>query len=163
MVRSLSMWERLASVVAALVVLAVVVAVTTDDASLPSGSDPGGAVTVSPDDFERVPAPIDLAELLIAPNGDGVVIVHIVAGIPSGCHSFAGYDMTLIDAATGRVAVDVWNRLPVSDEPMACTAIYGIHDLVIEPPPELDGRVQSVVINGKVTLDLEHGPTSYRR
>ena len=163
MVRSLTVWERLAAVVAGLVVLAVIAALTIDDGpSSAAPGDPGGTISVSPDDFERVPAPIDLAELLVAPN-DGIVVVHILAGIPSGCHSFDGYEIVMVDAASGRVAVDVWNRLPVSDEPLACTAIYGMHDLIIAPPPELDGRVQIVVINGEITLDLEDGPTSYRR
>ncbi len=157
MQRSLNTWERVAVVAASLVLLSIIAALLSDV----RGSD--GTTSVDRDDFRREAAPIDLAELLISPNGDGVVVIHILAGMPSGCHSHDGYDITLVDAAAGRVAVDVWNRIPLSDEPLACTAIYGMHDLVIEPPPELDGLVRSVVINGEVTLDLEEGPTSYRR
>ena len=157
MQRNLNTWERVAVVAASLVLLSIVAALLSD------ARDGGGTTSVDRDDFRSEAAPIDLAELLISPNGDGVVVIHILAGIPSGCHSHDGYDIKLIDAAAGRVAVDVWNRIPLSDEPLACTAIYGMHDLVIDPPPELDGRVRSVVINGEVTLDLEEGPTSYRR
>jgi hypothetical protein len=155
--RVLGTWERVA-VVAAVIVLLAVVAVL-----LGTSEDSDGGISVSRDDFELERAPIDLAELLLSPNADGVVIVHIVAGLPSGCHSYDGYEIELVDPSAGRVTVEVWNRIPVSDEPLVCTAIYGMHDLIIEPPPALDGRVRTVVINGKVTLDLEDGPTSYRR
>ena len=161
MQRSLSTWQRVLIVVAALVLLAVI-------AGLTDGPDPAGTTIVdraAPGQgaSQRELAPIDVAELLISPNGDGVVVVHILVGLPSGCHSFDGYDIALADASTGRVAIEVWNRLPMSDEPLVCTAIYGMHDLVIELASELDGRVRSVVINGEVTLDLDEGPTSYRR
>lgn len=155
--RVLGTWERVA-VVAAIVVFLAVVAVL-----LGAADDNDGGTSVSRDDFELEPAPIDLAELLLSPNADGVVVIHIVAGLPSGCHSYDSYEIELVDPEAGRVTVEVWNRIPVSDEPLACTAIYGMHDLIIEPPPELDGRVRTVVINDKVTLDLEDGPTSYRR
>lgn len=155
--RVLGTWERVAVIGAIVVFLAVVAAL------LSGADDNNGGTSVSRDDFQLEPAPIDVAELLLSPNADGVVVVHIVAGLPSGCHSYDGYDIELVDPSAGRVTIEVWNRFPVSDEPLACTAIYGMHDLIIEPPPELDGRVRTVVINGEITLDLEAGPTSYRR
>lgn len=155
--RVLGTWERVAVIAAMVVFLAAVAAL------LGAADNNDGGTSVSRDDFQLERAPIDLAELLLSPNADGVVVIHIVAGLPNGCHSYDSYDIELVDPSAGRVTVEVWNRIPVSDEPIACTAIYGMHDLVIEPPPALDGRVRTVVINGEVTLDIENGPTSYRR
>jgi hypothetical protein len=152
-----SIWERVA------VIAAIVVFLGVGGALLDAADEPDVDVSIGPDDFQLEAAPIDSAELLFAPEGDGVVIVHILAGLPGGCHSFDSYDIQLVDPSEGRVSIDVWNRIPVSDEPLSCTAIYGMHDLIIEPPPELDGLVRTVVINGEITLDIENGPTSYRR
>lgn len=48
--------------------------------------------------------------------------VQITSGLPNGCAAFEEIT-TERDGETIRIAV--WNTLPVADEPIACTMIYG--------------------------------------
>jgi ABC-type glycerol-3-phosphate transport system substrate-binding protein len=90
----------------------------------------GGNGTATPGaERKTVPAPIDKLELITRESQPPQYAVRILSGLPSGCAQF--------DAAriTGRsdTTITIWvtNTVP-ADPKVACTAIYGTHEEVVE-------------------------------
>lgn len=96
------------------------VASRTPSAVVPIDTPPAGRT------FER--APIDGAEMIVRESAPPQYAVRVLSGLPSGCHQFA--DATLTRDGT-EIMIDVRNTRP-SDPMIACTAIYGTHEAIVE-------------------------------
>ena len=79
-------------------------------------------VTPGEPDRERVLAPIESVEVIVAESFPPQYFVQITSGLPNGCATFEEVT-TERDGETVRIAV--WNSMPASDEAIACTMIYG--------------------------------------
>lgn len=84
-------------------------------------------VTVPPD-RERVPAPIDSAEMVVRESAPPQYAVQLVSGLPNGCAQFAGIT-TLRTGA--EITITVENSMP-RDKAIACTQIYGTREATVE-------------------------------
>jgi hypothetical protein len=92
----------------------------------------GGNATPSPTPgAERavVAAPIDKLELIVRESAPPQFAVRILSGLPSGC---ARFDEARIAGRSGTtMTIAVTNTMP-SDNTIACTAIYGTHEAIVE-------------------------------
>jgi len=79
-------------------------------------------ITPSEPDRERVLAPIESVEVIVAESFPPQYFVQITSGLPNGCATFEEVT-TERDGEAVRIAV--WNSVPASDEAIACTTIYG--------------------------------------
>ena len=108
---------------------------TTPTPAIPA--TPPGATT-------RVLAPIDAAEMIVRESFPPQYAVRVVSGLPSGCHTFDGAEVTRNGT---EIAIAVWNRVP-SDARIACTAIYGTHEEIVELGSDFrSGVVYHVAVN----------------
>lgn len=82
--------------------------------------------TPLPPGTHRVHAPIDGLDILILESFPPQYLLHIDAGLPSGCARQAGYVAT---RSGNTITVEVWNSMP--DGTPVCTMIYGMYDLSI--------------------------------
>lgn len=140
----------------------LVVAVVACDNAVPAASpndtvssnDPtptaGPVKTPDTDAPERieVPAPIDSVTINVAESFPPQYFVHIVSGLPNGCAQYNGYEM---DRSNETISIDVTNTVPISDEPIACTEIYGSHEENINLGSGFDGGSTYTVIVNDVT------------
>ncbi len=110
---------------------------TTPTPAIPA--TPPGATT-------RVLAPIDAAEMIVRESFPPQYAVRVVSGLPSGCHTFDGAEVTRNGT---EIAIAVWNRVP-SDARIACTAIYGTHEEMVELGSDFrSGVVYHVAVNDR--------------
>ena len=104
-----------------------------------------GAASPTPaPEMTSTPAPIES----VVVNGDHTgYSLSIVSGLPSGCARFDGYHVE----HRGKVLeVTVTNLMPTG--PVACTAIYGSHEGVVDLGADFEpGVTYTVVVNGQVT------------
>lgn len=111
-------------------------------------SDDGGA-DASPTPARRiVDAPIDEAELIIRESFPPQYAVRVLSGIPDGCHEF--HDITTTRTGT-TIEIRVTNTV-IADPDVACTAIYGTHEEVVELGSDFDRGVTYTVRVGDKTL-----------
>ena len=100
--------------------------------------------TAPPGATRRVRAPIDAAEMIVRESFPVQYAVRIVSGLPSGCHTFDGAEVTRNGT---EITIAVWNRVP-SDARIACTAIYGTHEEIVELGSDFrSGVVYHVAVN----------------
>ena len=95
-------------------------------------STPEPGVTPSPTiepGRKIVQAPIDKLELITRESQPPQYAAHITSGLPDGCTQFHEARVTGRDGTT--ITIAVTNTHP-SDPMIACTAIYGEHDEVVE-------------------------------
>jgi hypothetical protein len=71
---------------------------------------------------ERVLAPIESVEVIVAESLPPQYFVQVTSGLPNGC---AALDEVTTERDGETVRIEVWNSMPVSDEAIACTMIYG--------------------------------------
>lgn len=105
--------------------------------------------TVRPDPagvtYER--APIDKIDLIVEETNPVQYAVHILSGLPSGCHQF---DHATLSRAGSELTVDVENRRP-ADTSQACTAIYGTHETTVQLGSDFaSGATYRIQVNDKV-------------
>jgi hypothetical protein len=96
------------------------------------GGGGGGIATPSPTPGAGrtvVPAPIDKLELITRESAPPQYAVRILSGLPSGCARFNEARITGRSGTT--ITIDVTNTMP-ADNTIACTAIYGTHEAIIE-------------------------------
>jgi hypothetical protein len=67
-------------------------------------------------------APIESVEVTVAESFPPQYFVQIISGLPNGC---AVFEEVTTERDGETVRITVWNSMPVSDEPIACTMIYG--------------------------------------
>ncbi len=94
---------------------------------------------------QRVDAPIDELEMLVLESFPPQYMLHVEAGLPSGCAKAAGYEA----ARSGNtVTVSVYNSLPTAA--LACTAIYGMYEVNINLGSDyVSGQTYTVRVNDK--------------
>jgi hypothetical protein len=97
----------------------------------PESSDGGGGGPLSPTAVPRevVVAPIDELELIIRESFPPQYAVRIVSGLPDGCTEFN--EATIKQRRANTIEIEVTNTHP-SDPDIACTAIYGTHESIVE-------------------------------
>lgn len=94
----------------------------------------------------RVLAPIDAAEMIVRESFPVQYAVRVASGLPSGCHTFDGAEVTRNGT---EITIAVWNRMP-SDGRIACTAIYGTHEEIVELGSDFrSGAVYHVAVNDR--------------
>jgi hypothetical protein len=71
---------------------------------------------------ERVLAPIESVEVIVAESFPPQYFVQVTSGLANGC---AQFDEVTTERDGDTVRITVWNTMPVSDEAIACTMIYG--------------------------------------
>ena len=131
--------RRAASVLALLAILAVLA--TACSPRTPSGSSNG--------DREVVPAPIDGLEILIRESFPPGYTLKITSGLPSGCAKFHG--ARIAGRSGDEITVTVTNTIPTDDN-IACTAIYGMHETNLDLGQDfVSGRTYTVKVNDKQT------------
>jgi hypothetical protein len=96
---------------------------------------------------EVVAAPIDDLELIIRESFPPQYAIRIVSGLPDGCTEF---NEAKLAGRTGNVIqVEVTNTHP-SDPNIACTAIYGSHESIVELGTDFTSGTDYVVkVNDK--------------
>lgn len=96
---------------------------TTNDPSQPQ--DPTDTkLPALPDDRRAVEAPIDGLEVLTLESFPPQYVLHVQAGLPSGCAERYGSEVERVDDV---ITITVLNTIP-ADENVVCTAIYGMYD-----------------------------------
>lgn len=97
------------------------------------GADADGGITPGPDtvppDRVVVDAPIDELETIIRESFPAQYAVRVVSGLPSGCAEF--HEAAITSRSGTTIVIRVTNTMP-ADENIACTAIYGQHESVVE-------------------------------
>ena len=94
-------------------------------------------------------APIEDLRVNIAESFPVQVFVVVSSGLPSGCAEFDRIDVERVDSS--QIDLTVWNLVPAPDEPIACTAIYGITENTVALGSDFEAGVeQVVVVNGVV-------------
>ncbi len=88
-----------------------------DTSPVDPSDDPGYRTVVEP-------APIESVEVIEDPDNPGFFLLRVTSGLPSGCATF--HDITVNQTGELELTLTVLNRVPAPDEPIACTAIYGI-------------------------------------
>lgn len=97
-------------------------------------------------DRRRVLAPIDDAEVRVLESFPPQYVLHVRAGLPSGCAREDGYQ---VSSDQDTVRVRVYNTLPTGD--VACTLIYGTYELNISLGSDFQsGREYRVEVNDRV-------------
>lgn len=92
-------------------------------------------------------APIDKLELIIRDTFPPQYAARIISGLPNGCAQFNEARMTGRSGPT--ITIEVTNTMP-SDPHVACTAIYGTHEEVIELGADFQSGTEYVVrVNDK--------------
>jgi hypothetical protein len=76
-----------------------------------------------------VPAPIDKLEMIVRESAPPQYAVRVLSGLPSGCARFNEARVASRSGTT--ITVEVTNTMP-SDKTIACTAIYGTHEAIVE-------------------------------
>jgi hypothetical protein len=110
----------------------------------PGPSRPGPIATVLPSGRNPEPAPIDGLDVLTLESFPPQYMLHVKAGLPSGCaeplsHRIVGRQGNVIE-------VEVLNSLPAN---AICTAIYGMYELNINLGSDFtSGQSYSVRVNG---------------
>ncbi|HEU0074479.1 MAG TPA: hypothetical protein VFS30_10745 [Dehalococcoidia bacterium] len=77
-----------------------------------------------PDDRRAVEAPIDGLEVLTLESFPPQYMLHVQAGLPSGCAEQYGSEVERVGDV---ITITVLNTIP-ADENVACTAIYGMYE-----------------------------------
>ena len=98
-----------------------------------------------------VDAPIDDLELVIRESDPPQYAIRIVSGLPSGCAEFERAAITT--RSETQITIRVTNTMP-DDPNVACTAIYGTKESVVELGSEFtSGQAYTVRVNDK-TLEF---------
>jgi hypothetical protein len=91
---------------------------------------PAPSPTPAPDTGRQVvPAPIDKLDLIVRQSQPPSYAVHILSGLPSGCAQFN--DTRIASRGDTTITIEVTNTMP-TDPKVACTAIYGTHEEIVE-------------------------------
>jgi hypothetical protein len=98
----------------------------TGGAPTPAGATP--SATVEPG-LQIVAAPIDKLDLITRESSPPQYAVRITSGLPDGCTKF--HEARIAGRSGTTITIAVTNTHP-SDPMIACTAIYGEHEAVIE-------------------------------
>lgn len=89
-----------------------------------------------------VEAPIDEAEIIVRESFPPQYAVQIRSGLPSGCAEF--HEAKVVSKSERTFEVKVTNTMPTDDE-IACTMIYGLHDSTVELGSDLESGQEYVV------------------
>lgn len=109
--------------------------------------DMDGAGRPTPIARDIVVAPIDELELIIRESFPPQYAVRILSGVPDGCTEFNEAKLTQRTGNT--VEIEVTNTHP-SDPTIACTAIYGTHESIVELGTDFASGAEYVVkVNDK--------------
>jgi hypothetical protein len=91
------------------------------------------------------PAPIDGLEMLVLESFPPQYMLHVKAGLPSGCAQPLSH--RVVGRQGNVVRVEVLNSLP---DNAICTAIYGMYELNINLGSDFtSGQTYIVRVNGK--------------
>ena len=93
------------------------------------------------------PAPIDDASIVVRESFPPQYAVHILSGMPSGCHHFESATVT---RSGDVITIDVENRVTGGPD-TACTAIYGTHESNVDLGSDfVSGKTYTVRVNDRV-------------
>jgi hypothetical protein len=117
-----------------------------------SGAPPldqsGGKLPALPDDRRAVEAPIDGLDVLTLESFPPQYVLHVQAGLPSGCAERYGSEVERVGDV---ITVTVLNTIP-ADGNVACTAIYGFYDFNLPLGSEfVSGVTYTVQVNDQET------------
>ncbi len=116
----------------------------------PGGSTPtdGSKLPALPNDRRAVEAPIDGLEVLTLESFPPQYMLHVQAGLPSGCAERYGSEVERVGDA---ITVTVLNTIPAIEN-MACTAIYGMYDFNLNLGSDFEpGKTYTVAVNDRET------------
>jgi hypothetical protein len=106
-----------------------------------------GGISPTPAEREVVVAPIDELELIIRESFPPQYAVRIVSGLPDGCTEFN--ESKLRQRTGNTIEIDVTNTHP-ADPNIACTAIYGMHESIVELGTDFTAGAEYIVkVNDK--------------
>jgi hypothetical protein len=115
-------------------------------------SDPGRPATQTPAptplpvDRHAVPAPIDGLDILILESFPPQYVLHVEAGLPSGCAE--KLDHGIVGRSGNVIEVSVRNSMPVGN--VVCTMIYGMYELNIPLGSDfVSGQTYIVKVNDR--------------
>jgi hypothetical protein len=119
----------------------------------PVTNDPSSPLTPAdnelpalPDDRRTEPAPIEGLEVLTLESFPPQYVLHVQAGLPSGCAERYGNEVV---RAGDVITVTVLNTMP-ADANVACTMIYGIYDFNLGLGSDFEsGVTYTVAVNGQ--------------
>jgi putative lipoprotein len=111
-------------------------------------TSPAPSETTTPSEPATVAVPAPVEAVAVSETDPGEYSLQIVSGLPGGCVSFNGYEVTR-DGKTLNVAV---TNLAPADPLTMCTMIYGRHEGTVELGGGfVAGETYTVVVNEKVT------------
>ena len=122
---------------------------STDTPPSPPATATAASPTASPGPAgtRLEPAPVDATDLIIQESSPPQYAVHILSGLPSGCHVF---DHATLTRTGSELVIEVMNRVP-ADPHQACTAIYGTHETNVQLGSDFgSGSTYRVQINEKL-------------
>lgn len=97
-----------------------------------------------PDDRRAVEAPIDGLDVLTLESFPPQYMLHVQAGLPSGCAEQYGSEVERVDDV---ITVTVLNTIP-ADENVACTMIYGMYEFNLNLGSDFEsGETYRVKVN----------------
>ncbi|HYE85057.1 MAG TPA: hypothetical protein VEA16_01790, partial [Vicinamibacterales bacterium] len=122
------------------IVLAAFTAAATVSCASASDRGPSGP---SATERREVAAPIDSVDVRILESSPPQYMLHVKAGLPSGCAEKNRHD---VQRAGETISVSVLNWVPAGDPP--CTAIYGSYELNINLGSDFRrGTTYTVTVN----------------
>jgi hypothetical protein len=129
-------------------------AAATPSSPAPTPTRPAGSSTLPLSDLptlpagtQRVDAPIDGLDILILESFPPQYMLHIQAGLPSGCAKQAGYEASRFGSV---ITVRVYNSIPTGQ--VACTMIYGTYELNLNLGSDYTpGQTYTVRVNDETT------------
>ena len=111
----------------------------------PAPSPPPLVSPITPDRVE-VLAPVDALSVAVAESFPPQYFAQLTVGLPNGCAQYSRYEL----AREGRLLrITVWNTEPAPHVDMACTMIYGLHELNVPLGSDFEaGASYTVEANG---------------
>jgi hypothetical protein len=108
-------------------------------------AEPTPGLAPLPAGSQRVLAPIDGADMLVLESFPPQYMLHVKAGLPSGCAKPGGYEM---NRSGDTIRVSVYNTMPTGNP--ICTQIYGMYELNIALGSDFEpGKTYTVLVNDR--------------
>jgi hypothetical protein len=118
----------------------------TNDPSTPQTPPLENKLPGLPDDRRAVEAPIEGLEILTLESFPPQYMLHVQAGLSSGCAEQYGSEVERVDDV---ITVTVLNTIP-ADEKVVCTMIYGTYEFNMSLGSDFEsGETYTVKVNDK--------------
>jgi hypothetical protein len=116
-----------------------------DTGGRPAPSQPTPGLQPLPAGSQRVLAPIDGADVRVLESSPPQYMLHVQAGLPSGCAKPAGYEMS---RSGDTIRFSVYNSMPTGNP--ICTQIYGMYELNVSLGSDFEsGKTYTVQVNDR--------------